>query len=340
MSIDTTPAPAHVPAPESPERRRRRWPYALLALVMLAAAGLWWGYHSLSSNIQTVDTTASLGDNRPAKLNGGQNILLIGSDARDGDNAQYSGDSPGLADTTIVMHLSEDGTWATAVSIPRDSMVDMPDCVTPSGAVHAGGLRQFNWSYSIAGPGCVQKTVEATTGLHIDHFVDLDMTGFKAVVEALGGVEMCFDEPIYVPNRGLDLSAGCHTLDGETALQYVRVRKGIGNGSDIQRIERQQEFLAAVAKQVTSGGLLLHPVALYDFLDKATSAITTDADMSSMSDMVSLAQRMRETGQNSLDFVMVPITGYAPDPNRVAWNEPAAQELWTALANDENPAQS
>jgi LCP family protein required for cell wall assembly len=337
MSIDTAPAPAPGHAPEPPTRRRRRWPYALVALTMLAGTALAWGYHSLSGNITSIDTSGLLGENRPAKLNGSQNILLIGSDTREGQNAEYPGDSPGLSDTTIVLHLSEDGTWGKAVSIPRDSMVQMPECVTPSGEVHPAGLRQFNWSYSIGGPACTQKTVEATTGLHIDHFVVLDFTGFTSVVDALGGVEMCFDEAVSVPSRNLDLKAGCQTLDGETALQYVRVRKGIGDGSDLQRITRQQGFLSAVADQVTSAETLRNPVTLYDFLDKATSAITADADMSSISDLVHLAQGMRATGSSNLDFVMVPITGYAPDPNRVAWDEAAAEELWTQLAVDANP---
>lgn len=324
------------PVADAP-RRRRRWPYVLLAFAVLLTGGAVWAYRSLSGNITTIDPSAGLGDVRPAKENESMNILLIGSDSREGENASVGGESPGLADTTIVLHLSAGNSWATGVSIPRDSMVQMPDCVTADGTVRTGGFRQFNSAYTIGGPVCVQKTIEATTGLHIDHFAVVDFTGFKQMVDALGGINVNVESAINDTHSKIYFEPGCQLLDGKQALDYVRVRHGVngGEGSDLGRIKRQQQFLSAVVQEVTSRGTLLNPVALYSFLDAATSAVTTDTALGSVQDLASVAVRVRNIGLNNITFATIPVTDWPQDPNRVIWAEPAADQVWDALRMDQ-----
>ena len=318
--------------------RRRRWPYVVvavfLALVTIAALGGWIAYRNLDSNIATVDPSDGLGDVRPAKENEAINLLAIGSDTREGGNDIVGGDSPGLADTTMVVHLSADNTWAAAVSIPRDSMVEMPDCVGPDGEIVPGALRQFNAAYPIGGPVCVQRTVESLTGLRIDHFVVLDFVGFVDMVDAVGGVRIYIPDPISDPNSRIYFETGCQTLSGKEALDYVRVRHGVGNGSDTGRIERQQAFMASLIQKVTSSGVLANPLSLYAFLDAATGSVTTDTGIGSIRAMASLAVRVRAIGLDSIEFTTVPNEVYPPNPNRVQWAQPEADDLWATLRAD------
>jgi LCP family protein required for cell wall assembly len=327
-------------ADPAPRRRRRGLVVvaASLALLLgaLAVAG-WLAYRNLESNIDTIEPTDPLGDVRPAKQNESMNILAIGSDTREGANSSVGGDSPGLADTTMVVHLSADNTWAAAVSIPRDSMVQMPACVGPDGQVVSGSLRQFNAAYPIGGPTCVQRTVESLTGLHMDHVVVIDFVGFKAMVDAVGGVEVCIEQVIDDPHSKIYFEPGCQVLDGDKALDYVRVRKGVegGNGSDISRIERQQQFLMALIEEVTSAGTLFNPIDLYQFLDAATGSVTTDPALGSIPAMASVAVRVRDIGVDAIEFTTVPNEPWPPDPNRVQWMQPEADEMWASLVADE-----
>ncbi len=320
---------------------RQRWPWVvgglLVALLAIGAIVVWLAYRNLDSNITTIDPAEGLGDVRPAKENEALNVLAIGSDTREGANSVVGGDSPGLADTTMVVHLSADNTWAAGVSIPRDSMVQMPDCVGADGVVVPGALRQFNAAYPIGGPACVQRTVESLTGLRIDHFVVVDFVGFVDMVDAVGGVTVYIPEPISDPESAIYFEAGCQTLEGEQALDYVRVRKGVGggNGSDIGRIERQQDFLASLIQKVTSSGVLFNPIELYGFLDAATTSVTTDPGIGSIRSMASLAVRVREVGLDSIEFTTVPHEVYPPDPNRVQWTQPEADTMWATLRADE-----
>ena len=323
---------------ERPRRRRALWIALAVAGVLAVALGilLWTGYRTLDSNITTVDPTEGLGDVRPAKENQSINILVIGSDSREGANSVVGGESLGLADTTLVVHLAADNSWAAAVSIPRDSMVQMPDCVTQRGTVVPGALRQFNAAYPLGGPTCVQRTVESLTGLRIDDFVVVDFAGFMDMVDAIGGVTVYIEQPISDPHSKIYFDAGCQTLDGKAALDYVRVRKGTGtDGSDLSRIQRQQQFLAALVQQVTSTGVLFNPLELYDFLDAATQSVTTSPGLGSIRAMAGVALRVREIGLDRIEFTTVPVETYPPDPNRVQWAQPGADEIWERLRTDQ-----
>jgi LCP family protein required for cell wall assembly len=198
-------------------------------------------------------------------------------------------------------------------------------------------VRQFNAAYPIGGPACVQRTVEALTGLRIDHFVEVDFLGFVDMVDAVGGVTVYIPEPISDPQSNIYFDVGCQTLDGKQALGYVRVRKGVGggDGSDIGRIERQQAFLTSLIQKVTSSGVLFNPLELYSFLDAVTRSVTTDPGIGSIRSMASVAVRVREIGLESIEFTTVPNEEYPPDPNRVQWKQPEADEMWRKLRLDQ-----
>ncbi|MGB8020616.1 MAG: LCP family protein [Candidatus Nanopelagicales bacterium] len=318
------------------EAPRKRRVIAVIAAILLVGISLlgFWAYRSLNSNISTIDSGQGLGDVRPEKENESMNILAIGSDSRAGENAEIGGESPGLADTTLLVHLSADNSWATVVSIPRDSMVQMPECERADGTTQPAGMRQFNSAYSTGGPVCVQRTIESLTGLRVDHFAVVDFQGFQAMVDAVGGVTVYIEDPISDPNSKIYFKAGCQTLNGEQALDYVRVRHGAGDGSDTGRIARQQAFLASLMQKVTSAGVLTNPVALYDFLDAATGSVTTDTGLGSIPAMASLAARVREIGLNRIDFLTVPNEPYPPNRNRLQWVSDA-DDLWEQLRSDQ-----
>ena len=193
-------------------------------------------------------------------------------------------------------------------------------------------MRQWNQNYSIGGPGCLIRTLEGNTGVFIDHYAVVDFRGFKQMVDALGGVQVCTPEAIDDANTHLQLTAGKHTLDGRQALQYVRVRKSVGDGSDLQRIGRQQAFLSSVIQRATSTQLLFEPTKLFAFLNAATKSLTTDPEFG-VGTMGDLASSVKGIGLDKIQFVTVPNEPYAPDPNRVQWKG-SAEQIWSALRAD------
>ena len=324
-----------------PVRRRRRWAVVarvsvlvVVAVVAFVAFAAW----RLDANIERVDVSQGIGTDRPDAGNTeAVNVLLIGSDTREGAGNDGYGDNDGIlgeahSDTNLLVHLSADRSSATVVSIPRDSMTSAPPRCSPTAPRDEWVTRQWNQNYRIGGTGCLIRTLEGNTGLFIDHYAVVDFRGFKQMVDALGGVEVCTSEPIDDRNTHLQLDAGRHTLDGRQALQYVRVRKSVGDGSDLGRIERQQAFVSSVMQQATSTGLLLQPTRLYSFLDAATRSLTTDPDLD-LGAMRDLASSVRGIGLDKIQFVTVPHEAYPRDPNRVQWKT-SAEQIWSALRED------
>ena len=311
----------------------------VLLLAAVATGALAW--RQLQGNITAVDVTSKLGDDRPTaeptEIDGGRplNILVVGSDTRAGDNDFIGGadKGEGRSDTTLVLHVAADRSRAMGVSIPRDSMVDMPDCTGLDGDEVPGGTRQFNDAYTIGGVACTQRTVEQLTGIRIDHYVVVDFAGFRQIVDALGTVEICLPEAVNDPLSKLDLPAGRQRVDGTTALGYVRTRHGLGDGGDLGRVARQQTFISAVLQEATSAGTLTNPKKLYDVLDVATRSVTVDPGLGSLTELASLARLVRSIGLDNISFVTVPTTEYPPDPNRLEWSTQATQ-LWRAVRKD------
>ncbi|MDI2127297.1 LCP family protein [Yinghuangia seranimata] len=322
------------------QRRRRRVLIGIaggMAALLLAGGGfVWWMYERLNGNIKTEDFAAKLGDkDRPAATNA-LNILLVGSDSREGANAAY-GTDPGdtqRSDTTILLHVPEGRKAALGVSFPRDLMVNVPSCQKPDGTASRPYFGMFNSAMEVGGTACTIKTVEKLTGVRVDHQITVDFTGFKKLVDALGGVPIHLDQPIDDKAAKLQVPAGDITLNGEQALGFVRARKSIGDGSDIQRIQRQQLFLTAMIHKVKNERLLTSPTRLYSILDAATKAITTDPGIGSLSDLYDLLTSLKGIPESDVKFDTVPVTTYRPDPNRVALVRPEADVLFAQLRDE------
>ncbi|MEV6950737.1 LCP family protein [Streptomyces sp. NPDC051183] len=328
--------------PRSRRRRLLRWIGLVLALLVLAgAAAGWWLYTKLDGNI-TEDTSAAselrrYERDRPTHLAGGaQNILLIGSDSRSGlENARYGQDGgTQRSDTAILLHLPADRRSATAVSIPRDLMAEIPSCLGPDGQRTTERTAQFNWAFQWGGAACTIRTVEKLTGIRIDHHMVLDFGGFKKMVDAVGGVEVCLKEPVNDPEAKLKLPAGRQTLQGEQALGFVRARYSLGDGSDTERMQRQQQFLGSLVKKVQSNGVLLNPARLYPLLDAATSSVTTDPGLASLRGLYELVRGVRGIPTDQVKFLTVPRRPSSVDPNRDELLEPDANRLFQQLRAD------
>ncbi|MFK4066235.1 LCP family protein [Streptomyces sp. NPDC029674] len=327
-------------------RRRRhrwvRWTALGVAVLVLGAGGAGWvAYEKLNGNItKDTDAAAELArydKERPTPLvQGAQNILLLGSDTRAGPvNSKYGRD-PGTerSDTTILLHLAADRRSATAVSIPRDLMVEIPGCRRPDGSRSQPQFAQFNLAFAVGGTACAIRTVEKLTTIRVDHHMVVDFAGFKGMVDAVDGVQVCLRAPIDDSDAHVKLAPGLRTLNGEQALGFVRARKSLGNGSDTERMDRQQEFLAALVNKVQSNDVLLNPTKLYPVLDAATSSLTTDPALASLRGLYDLVRGMRNIPTERVQFLTVPRQSYTYDANRDELVEPAAEQLFTRLRSD------
>ena len=330
--------------------KQRRWPRAVagvasgLVLVLTGMAGVGAvAYRNIDSNITSQDLD-QLVDNRPstasqAALSGQPlNILISGTDLRVGEGNEAYGSAEDIegarSDTTLLVHIAADRKSALAVSIPRDTLVDIPSCQQLDGSMSEPiEQERFNEAFRIGGVGCTIKTVEDITGVFVDHFVVVDFNGFKGIVDALDGVEVCLNEPVDDPLSGLKLPAGYSTVKGEDALAFVRARYTVGDGSDISRIDRQQAFLASAIRKATSLGVLSNPVTTYRLLDEGTKSLFTDTGLGSLADLTDLAVSMSDMRPSDITFVTAPYF-YNPDGATVSLDEAAAEPLWEAMRND------
>ena len=329
---------------------RQRWSRILLsiaaALVLalsLTGVGIEVASSRLEGNITAVDISKVTGrDHAPIQIIDDQgnyqavNVLLMGSDSREGQTSKKYGDpdvyTGERSDTTILLHLSADRSFATAVSIPRDTWVMLPECEVDGEAVGAFEAK-FNTAFEIGGPGCTVKLVEQMTGLTINNFAVIDFEGFKNVVDALGGVEVCLTEPASDPASDLELPAGTSVVNGEQALSFVRARKTLSDGSDLSRIKRQQAFLSSMIREASSTGLLLNPVKLYSTLDAATSGLTTDPGLADIDVLRDLALSVRGMAPGNIAFLTMPWVERG-DGENVLVDEASTAPLWESIASD------
>ncbi|MFD5062365.1 LCP family protein [Streptomyces sp. NPDC058394] len=324
--------------------RARRTATMGLSFLVLLIAGVGWGYLKLTGQIDTFSADGISGDRPPSSSNG-QNVLVIGSDSRSGANRKLGGgkDTVGRSDTAFLLHVYGDRRHAVAVSIPRDSLVDIPACKTPGGDWTAPQHHvMFNGAFSVGdtaegNPACTQNTVEQLTGLRVDHTIVVDFSGFAALTSAVGGVPVCLPQDVYerdlspnLPTRGaLVFAKGPQTVSGQRALDYVRIRHGIGDGSDIGRIKRQQAFIGSLIKKVKSRGM--NPTTLLPLANAATDAMTVDPGLGSADRLLSFAMSMKNIDLRNTKFVTVP---WRYEGARVAIVEPDADALWAALKAD------
>ncbi|MFD7285134.1 LCP family protein [Streptomyces sp. NPDC059863] len=316
-----------------------------LSLIVLAAAGVGWLYLKLSGDIDTF-SAGGLSDNRPSGTSKGQNVLVIGSDARTDGNSELGGgskDDIGRSDTAFLLHVYADHRHAVAVSIPRDTLLDIPPCQLPDGRwTEQRSNAMFNAAFSVGqtvkgNPACTQNTVEKLTGLRVDHTVVVDFKGFAQLTEVVGGVRVCVPQDIYQkdlnPNRTTPgeriFTKGTQTVSGQKALDYVRIRHGMGDGSDIGRIKRQQAFVASLLKKVKEQGLT--PAKLLPLANAATHSMTVDPGLGSADKLLGFAMSLKDIDLHNTKFVTIP---WRYEGERVAVVEPDASALWAALRAD------
>ncbi|MEV0961254.1 LCP family protein [Streptomyces sp. NPDC049910] len=311
--------------------------WSAAGLVLLGGSGLGWVYLKLDGNIQGVDISGQLGSDRPDDVdNGSMDILVLGSDSRAGANGEYGRDEGGArSDTAMIVHLYEGHRKAAVVSVPRDTLIDRPSCTDSRGDSVPGERRaMFNTAYEVGGPACAVKTVEQISGVRMDHYLEVDFTGFKQLVDELGGVDITTTEAISDSASHLDLPPGTHKLSGEQALGLVRTRKAVGNGSDLGRIQLQQAFVKALIRQVENVGVLSDPKKLYDLADTATKAITPDSDLDSVQELIGFANGLKGLDADDVRMITLPVEYDERDPNRVVPLEKQSEQVWAALRAD------
>jgi LCP family protein required for cell wall assembly len=340
-------APATPVGPRRKGRGSRRHAVGKVILAVVVVLAMATGltvvflYRHLNGNLNVVDVVPQL-QNRPAKVKveGPQeplNVLVMGSDTRQGKGNRVDNqtDIGQRSDTTILMHLSADRKRAYGISIPRDSAVNRPDCRTRKGGTIPGGQRVlWNDAFSVGGPACTIQQFEQLTGVRLDHYVVVDFNGFKGMVDAIGGVRVCIPEPIVDPAHGINIPAGTRKLEGQQALNYVRERYVVGNGSDIGRMKRQQAFIASMAHQVVTAGTLARPDKLIRFLESATKSLTLDKGLDNLSKIAGLGNDFRGIGLDNIQFLTIPNTVDPTNPNHLVWTAQARQ-VWHKIANDE-----
>jgi LCP family protein required for cell wall assembly len=271
-------------------------------------------------------------------MEGGVNLLLIGSDSRAGQGEAFGDpdeETAVLNDVTMLMHISEDHTNASVVSFPRDMLVDVPECTDPEDPASTLDEQygvKINSVLSYGGMPCVVKTVQQLTGVTIPFAGIVQFMGVAGLSEAVGGVEVCVAEPIEDEYTGTFLEPGTHTLSGVAALQFLRTRHGVGDGSDLARISNQQVFLSSLARTLQSSGTLGDPVKLYSIAKAALANMQLSDSLMDPTRMISIAKALKDTDLNKIAFVQYP-TAYVDGGGAV---EPSssAELVNTALQSD------
>ncbi|MFF8952223.1 LCP family protein [Streptomyces sp. NPDC014684] len=346
------------PEPEPPQGRRNRRPVkkkstakkvlawtaggTAFVLVAVGTAGYLYLKH-LEGNVTTTDTSAAKdGFSKDDAFN----ILIIGTDKRTGKGNEGYGDkgSVGHADTNILLHVAKDRTNATALSIPRDLIVDVPDCETnePDGSkkVIAGTSDvRFNTSLGQDGrdPGCTMNTVKAVTGITPDHFMMVDFNAVKTLTTAVGGVDVCLKHAVKDADSHLDLPAGPSKVEGEQALAFVRTRHSWGNQGDLDRIKVQQQFMASLMRKMSSSDTLTSPTKLVKLAEAATKALTVDQGIGSVSTLKDVALELKKVPPKNISFMTVPVVDNPADGvvhKTVIVDDNKAPAVFDAINND------
>ncbi len=268
-------------------------------------------------------------------ISGAVNILLAGSDSGGGD-PQYGVRTESLNDVTILLHISADHKNASVVSFPRDMFVPIPACPKAGGGYFSAmALQKINVSLSYGGLACTVLTVEKLTGLTIPYAAEIQFNGVAAMSNAVGGVPVCVAQAINDPWTGIHLAAGMHTLQGEEALQFLRTRHGVGDGSDLGRISNQQVFLSALMRTVKSANTLSNPITLLKLAKAAASNMVLSKSLNHIDTMISIAVALKTINLNNFVFVQYPtsLTTIAGQGGVIPVRS-AASELTSALAAD------
>ncbi len=342
-------APPGRPKRQRPKRslagRIARWGSVALTLAVIAALlGAYIKYRSVWNSIHRVNVTV-LGHRPPKYSTSAMNLLVFGSDSRQGLNRRqqlywHVGRSQGElnTDTIMLVHISPGHHQVTVMNIPRDTVVPAYHCAKgqgwPGQQADLSALERINSVMAAGGPACLWQTVEQQTGIHIDHFIELNFSGFVHVINDIGGVNVCVPFSVNDPVSGLKLTKGEHHIGGVTALKFWRTREAIGTGSDLQRIQRDQFLMAQVVQGILHSGLLSSPTKLISVISDAAKAMTTDSGLT-QTDMFHIAATFRGLSSQDVHFVTAPNEVYPPDPAEVEFAQPQARTLFHALAHDQ-----
>jgi LCP family protein required for cell wall assembly len=309
---------------------------ATLAVVGFVAVDL---TNQIKANGITLTDSNGNAFKAPADMKGPINLLLVGSDSRAGQSAVFGHDTSTLADVIILLHVSADRKNAVALSFPRDLLVPWPHCPSTTGGPGylPQSLGQINATIANGGPGCTLLTVEAVTGLTIPYLAMINFSGVIEMSNAVGGVQVCVAKDIHDTYTFLNLKKGIHVLQGIQALQFLRTRHGVGDGSDLSRISNQQVFLTSLVRKVRSAGVLTNPVYLYSLANAAARNMTLSSSLTDLNTMVSIASALKNVPLEKITFLQVPAHGGLPAPysGRVAPNADQAAILFQKLVNDE-----
>ncbi|MET3771982.1 LCP family protein required for cell wall assembly [Arthrobacter nitrophenolicus] len=305
----------------------------------LAFAGFW--YLRLQNNISKAPLNAGGGNSETVSdATGRMQILILGSDTRDGKNAEYgtADDSKGYgkSDVMMLMDISEDNKRVSVISFPRDLLVDIPQCKdekTGQEYPARSGI-MINEAMAEAGIGCAVDTVNRITGLEVDHFMMADFNAVKELSNAVGGVEVCISDAVYDPDSRLRLPAGTSMVQGEQALAFLRTRHAFADGGDLGRIKAQQGFLSSLTRKIKDDGTLSDPGKMLKIADVVTQNLTVDEGLASVPTLLTIGNRLKDIDISKVAFVAVPTTPADVDPNRLQIAEPAGSQLFAALRQD------
>lgn len=330
------------------------WATAAIAGFAVAYAGT--NFYLLQNSISTQDVaslynpnpdaTGGAGDGPPKDGAAGYdvNILLMGSDVRDGENGEIGGVVAGMrSDTVIVMHISADRERVDFMSIPRDSRVRVSDCTMFDGSTVRGWTGKFNIAFANGGKNgnaaeaaaCTMQTVTDLTGIKLDHYAVVDFAGFEDMIDAIDGVPMCIPNDISSKKAKLYLDAGPQVLDGETALAYARARTGAGlpEGTDLRRIDRQQELLMNVMRKALGMNLLTDVGGMTQFVKSGAEALTMDPQLGDLTYLLGLGYSLRGLDTNNITFATVPWAYAGDGQGDVVWTTDA-DAMFASLVSD------
>ena len=312
----------------------------LVAVLVAASLVVYAKYRAFWDSIRRVDVAGIIGP-QPPKFNNAENILLIGSDTRlgqDGVGGSASNTPGSRSDTLMLLHISPGNHDVTVVSIPRETMVPVISCPAVDGTTgqqaEPGQEELINAALDFGGPGCTWRTFESVTGIHVDHFVELDFTGFEKIIIDLGGVEVCLPFAVDDPDSGLNLSKGRHHIFGPQALAFWRTREDLGTGSDLERIERDQFLMVSLLHGIENSGLLHSPSKILNVVRDASDAMTLD-DGLDQNTILEIGDAMRGISTSQVQFITAP---NIPDPdndNNVVFEQPEANQLFNAVQHDD-----
>lgn len=319
---------------------------SLSVAVVVIASTSWLGLGQVSGKIARIDVFNGL-TNRPEKTSQALNYLLVGSDTREGLTKEQmralrvgttATAAGGRSDTMLLVHISKSRDRVYLISLPRDSLVTLPEHVSSANKnkIVTESQAKLNAAFAYGGAPLLIRTIEAKTNLKIDHYVEISFAGFAGMVDALGGIDVCSKVDIDDPKSHLVMTAGVHTLGGIEALKYVRTRDFDGRG-DIGRMQRQQQFMSSVLRKATSSGVLLNPIKMVNFINASLASVTMDSQLNSR-DLLDLGKQMRSLASGNVRTLTVPLSNangnVAGVGSVVVWDEALTTELWQRLRDD------